>query len=192
MILASASRKLKKKIIIVGAGGHARVVLDAILKSGDYEVIGFADDNLFTGMEVADGYSVICNLNSMHAFRESIDRFIVAIGDNRARAYIYQTLKNDYEPAIIIHPDATIAKNVEIGGGTVVLAQSVINSHVKVGVNCLINSLCLIDHGTVIGEHSHIAQGTIIGSDVHIPPNCLTELGERIPSFSQKRNLSYM
>lgn len=183
---------MKKKLVIIGAGGHAKVVLDALLKIGDYEVIGFADDHLFTGMEVAEGYQVIASTNSLHAFDDCIDRFIVAIGDNRTRAYLYQTLKNYYEPATIIHPDATIAKNVEIGPGTVVLAQSVINSHVKIGQNCLINSLCLIDHGTIIEDNCHIAQGTIIGSDVHIPPMCVTELGERIPSFSQKRILSYM
>ena len=183
---------MKKKLIIVGAGGHARVVLDTVLKNGDYEVIGFADDHLFTGMEVSEGYQVIASTNSLDMFRDSIDHFIVAVGDNKARSFLFQNLKNNYEPATIIHPDATIAKNVEIGEGTVILAQSVVNSHVKIGQNCLINSLCLIDHGTTIGEHSHIAQGTIIGSDVHIPPMCVTQLGERVPSFSNNRNLSFM
>jgi sugar O-acyltransferase (sialic acid O-acetyltransferase NeuD family) len=183
---------MKKKIIIVGAGGHAKVVLDTILKIGDYEVIGFADDHLFTGMEVSDGYHVIASTNSLHNFADCIDFFIVAIGDTKVRSFLYQTLKNSYGPATIIRPDATIAKSVEIGPGTVILAQSVVNAHVVIGENCLINSLCLIDHGSVIGEHSHIAQGTIIGSDVQIPAMCVTELGEKIPSFSHKRSLSYM
>jgi sugar O-acyltransferase (sialic acid O-acetyltransferase NeuD family) len=183
---------LKKKLVIIGAGGHARVVLDTILKIGDYQVIGFADDHLFTGMEVAEGYQVIASTASLHDFDDSIDRFVVAIGDNKARAYLFQTLKNYYEPATIIHPNATLAANVVIGAGSVVLAQAVLNSHVKIGENCLINSLCLIDHGTVIEDNCHIAQGTIIGSDVHIPPMYVTELGERIPSFSQKRAFTHM
>ncbi|MGI8893245.1 MAG: hypothetical protein ACR2GN_07265, partial [Bacteroidia bacterium] len=169
----------------------AKVVLDAIIKTDKYQVIGFADDHLFTGIEVAEGYFVIADTNSINSFRDAIDHFIVAIGDNRARASQYQSLKNYYEPATIIHPDASIANNAEIGSGSVVLAQAVINSHVKIGENCLINSLSLIDHGCVVGEHTNIAQGTIIGSDVHIPPMYISELGEKIPSFTHKRNLSY-
>lgn len=182
---------MKKKILIIGAGGHAKVVLDAILKTGDYEVIGFADDHLFSGMEVTEGYSVITNTNSLNDFKDCFDRFVVAIDDNKSRCTLYQNLINEYEPATIIHPDASIATSAEIGAGTVILAQAVINSHVQIGVNCLINSLCLIDHGTIIGEHSHIAQGTIIGSEVHIPPMYVTELGEKIPSFSHIRNVSF-
>lgn len=173
---------MKDKLFIVGAGGHGRVVLDAALLQGRFEVIGLVDDNLQPGTMI-NGAKVITDRKGIRSAFDVGTCFIVAVGNNEARKEIFDELSLSFRPGTVIHPSATVAENAAVGEGSVVLAGAVINVNAIIGRNCIINSMSLIDHDTKIGEHTHIAQGTIVGSNVTIPANFVTPLGEKYPSY---------
>lgn len=170
-----------KKLFIIGAGGHGKVVVDAAIAAG-YKVAGFIDD---IGEKTAKG---IYNIGIIGPVCDAIkiigknDLFVVAIGNNNTRKKIFNKLNGNAKAAIVIHPSAIVSQTVKVGAGSVILPNAVINSGAGIGNNCIINSLSLVDHETVIGSHSHIAQGSIIGSMCVLPEMITTELGQKIKS----------
>ena len=129
---------MHKKVIIIGAGGHAKVIADIIEKSGD-EVVGFLDDNKENGATVIKNYKVIGDLNNRFAMavtKKDVE-FIIAIGDNKKREEISHSPNLKFYTAI--HPSAQIGLDVRIEEGTVVMANVCINSSARIGKHCIIN-----------------------------------------------------
>lgn len=186
---------MSKNIVIIGAGGHAKVIADIIAKSGD-TLLGFLDDNIEKGTRIIADYKVIGNLNNrfpMSVTQEDIE-FIIAIGDNEKRKEISEKSPNiKYYKAI--HPSAQIGLDVKIEEGTVVMANAVINSSTKIGKHCIINTGAIIEHdniienyvhispnatlcGTVtVGEETHIGAGTTIKNNINICKKCIIGAG---------------
>ena len=176
---------MKHRIIIIGAGGHGKAVFETILAQNKFEITGFADASITIGTIIIPGYKVIASLNNLDSLRTLADYFIVAIGNNKIRKQLYDSLKQHMEPATIIHPSATISPTATIGKGNVVLSGAIINTHVSTGENTIINSGAIIDHDCKIGSHIHLAIGTIVGSNTDIGSDFTTEIGDRIKSFSK-------
>lgn len=175
---------MRFKIVIAGAGGHARVVCDAILAKGEYELVGFIDANVEIGAIVFEDYKVIGNQTNLSGLKSFADHFIVAIGNNSIRKQLFNELKNYLRPAIIIHPSAVIAKNVRLKDGSVCLANAVVSSNSIIGENVILNSGTVIDHDCNIGNHVHLSIGTMVGSNSTIADEITTAIGENINSFS--------
>lgn len=172
----------KQRLIIVGSGGHGKVVLEAALLQNKYKIVGFADDTVKNKNN--SKHEIIGTIKDLETGKIKADCFVVAIGNNNIRKKIFLKLIQKLDAAIIIHPSAVVSKTSELCKGTVILANSVISTNVSIGLNSVINSLCLVDHETVVGNHVHISQGTIIGSNVNLKDNYTSKLGERIKSFS--------
>lgn len=173
-----------KPLIIIGAGGHGRVVLDAVLAQNKFDVIGFADENLASGSLVADGYQVLCHPTQLHTLAKTDLQYIIAIGDNAVRKRIARSL-SDYPAASIIHPDAIIGSNVSIGPGCVILARTLIHNGSQLGEHVIVNAGALIDHDCRIGDFVHLSFGTQVGSMSHISGEIRTANGVIIPSSSR-------
>lgn len=185
---------MRKKVVIIGAGGHAKVIADIIEKSGD-EIVGFLDDNKEIGTTIIKEYKVIGDLNNRFAMavtKENLE-FIIAIGDNKKREEISHSPNLKFYTAI--HPSAQIGLDVEIKEGTVVMANVCINSSAKIGKHCIINTGAIIEHdniiedfvhispnvalgGTVkIGESTHVGIGSIVKNNITICKNCTIGAG---------------
>ena len=185
---------MHKKVIIIGAGGHAKVIADIIEKSGD-EVVGFLDDNKENGATVIKNYKVIGGSNNRFAMaitKENVE-FVIAIGDNQKRKEISNSPNLKFYTAI--HPSAQIGLDVRIEEGTVIMANSCINSSAKIGKHCIINTGAIIEHdniieayvhispnatlgGTVkIGESTHVGIGSIVKNNITICKNCTIGAG---------------
>ncbi len=173
-----------KKLLIIGAGGHAKVVAETALLHDEYEIIGFADDNIKLGTPVFGDFTIISTVNEISAL--VFDEFIVAIGNNETRKEIFNSLSVNYKPAIIIHQRAIVSKFSKIGLGTVVLAGAIVSFGVEIGENCIINAASLIDHESMIAANCHIAQGVIIGSNCSIKELSNIALGDKVQSHTQK------
>ncbi|HEX8516809.1 MAG TPA: acetyltransferase [Bacteroidia bacterium] len=176
---------MSARIVIIGAGGHARVVCEAVLTQGKYDIAGFVDANIPPGTEVMNGYNVILAQADMHQLKAYADCFVVAIGNNKVRENIYGQMKDILPPATIIHPSATVAGSAEIGAGTVILAKSVISSFCRVGENTIINAGVIVDHDTGIGSNVHLSIGTMVGSNSTVPHGTVTLIGQNINAFSR-------
>ena len=141
-----------KKLIIVGASGHGKVVADIALLNG-YEEIVFIDGNpdvkTCAGFPVVGDESVVSEIDG--------DLF-VAIGNNATRKRIMEKF-SDRSFSVLIHPTAVIARDAQIGKGTVVAAGVVVNPNVKIGRGCIVNTSSSIDHDCVVGDYVHIAVG---------------------------------
>ena len=164
---------MNKNVVIIGAGGHGKVIADIIIKSGD-KVVGFLDDNLEIGTKVIEQYVIIGKVNECIKLQEEDKSllFIIAIGNNYIRKNIYKKYKLNYYTAI--HPTAIIGMQVNIGEGTVVMANACINSNTTIGKNCIINTGAIIEHDNIIEDYVHISPnatlcGTVkIGEYTHI------------------------
>ncbi len=150
-----------KRIIIIGASGHGKVVADIAQKVG-YTDIVFLDDNL--SVKSCGGYPVIGKVSSAS---ELAGDMFVAIGDTRIRKRMMEQYKEKTYP-ILIHPNAVLGKNVEIGAGTVIMAGVVINADVRIGKGCIINTSSSIDHDSRIGDYCHISVGSHICGTVAV------------------------
>lgn len=145
-----------KNIIVIGAGGHGRVIADLIKKLNNYQNVYFLDD--FATGEVL-GCKIIGKTDDYVKYVNDYE-FFVAIGNNKLRKSVIEKLINsNAKIATLIHPSAVIANNVEIGFGTCVIAGAVINPCAKIGNGVIINTSSSIDHDCVIGDYTHVSVG---------------------------------
>ena len=150
------------KLIIIGAGGHAKVITDIALKNG-YTEISFIDDNA-TGECM--GLPIIGTSADIEALNNSETSFVIGIGNNKVRKKIAESYNVNW--ATLIHPSAQISVNTSIGKGTVVMANAVINACAKVGEHCIINTGAVVEHDNVIEDYVHISPVGALGGTVHI------------------------
>lgn len=151
----------QRPLMIIGAGGHGRVVADIAALSG-YDQITFLDDADVPGMPVAG------TVSQFQAFLDS-HVFFVAIGSNTIRKKIYDTLQNaGAEIASLCHPNAVLGSNVKLGQGSVVMAGVVINNGADIGDGVILNTCCSVDHDCKVGSFSHISVGAHLAGTVSI------------------------
>ena len=165
-----------KKIIIIGAGGHAKVVADIILTRKEklkenLEIIGFLDDN-FKNLKYNNifGIPILGDLENIKNFISKDYSFVIAIGDNDIRKKISENYsKLNYYTAI--HPKSIISREVKIGAGTVVMANVVINPNSIIGKYCILNTSSVIEHDSRLGSYVHISPNVTLCGGVSIDDN---------------------
>ncbi len=170
---------MRKKVVIIGAGGHAKVIADIIEKSGD-EIVGFLDDDKKKGTNIIKEYKVLGDFNNRFplAIANSGYEFIIAIGDNKKREEISHSPNLKFYTAI--HPSAQIGLDVEIQEGTVVMANACINSSAKIGKHCIINTGAIIEHDNIIEDFVHISPNVALGGTVKIGKSTHVGIGSTI------------
>ena len=155
-------------MILLGASGHGKVIAD-ILKISDERNIIFWDDN---PSAVIPGYSVLPRQESAE------DHIILAIGNNFTRKKIAESSSYIYGNAI--HPTAVVAKDIEIGLGTVVMAAAIINPGSQIGKHCIINTAAVIDHDVIIEDYVHISPNATLAGNVKVKEGAWVGAGATI------------
>lgn len=157
---------MKNKLLIIGASGHGKVIADIAIKMNKWETIAFLDDD--KSIKECLGLEVVGK--TMDSFKHKDEaEFFVAIGNNSTRERIQERLiDKGLSIASLIHPNAIIGTDVEIGIGTVVMAGVVINSSSKIGEGCIINTSCSLDHDNVIEDYVHISPGANLAGTVKV------------------------
>lgn len=157
---------MKKKLIIIGASGHGKVVADLAIKMNNWHGVVFLDDD--ESIKTSMGLEVIGKTADAFSYKDEAD-FFVAIGNNVMREKIQEKLIYEGLPiAKLIHPSAVIGIDVEIGIGTAVMAGVVINSSAKIGKGCIINTSASVDHDNFIGDYVHISPGVKTAGSVSV------------------------
>lgn len=166
---------MNEKVVIIGASGHGKVIADIILKSGD-SVVGFLDDNPDLGAEFI-GFPVLGKVFEATNYQEY--KFVIAIGNAEIRERIANELDVIWHTAI--HPTAVISSiGVEIGEGTVVMANAIINSDAKVGKHCIINTGAIVEHDNRIEDFAHISVGAKLAGNVTIGRKTWIGIGAQV------------
>lgn len=169
--------------IILGAGGHACVVADALITS-HCNVIGFTDNAVPVGQVVFDDIHVLGTDDII--LEQKSEDIMLAMGlgflpGNNLRYELFKKVKAwGYKFRTIIHASAVIGKQVTINEGTQIMAGVTIQPNVKIGSNVIVNTAANIDHDTIIGDHCHIAPGSTICGDVSIGDKCFIGAGATI------------
>lgn len=157
---------MRKKLIIVGASGHGKVVADVAIKMNQWQEIVFIDNN--ESLTQSLGLDVVGTTDDAFKYKLEAD-FFVAVGKNQVRKKIQEKLiSGGCNVVSLIHPQAIIGLDVQIGIGTVVMAGVVINSSSRIGVGCIINTSSSIDHDNNIGNYVHISPGVRTAGTVEI------------------------
>lgn len=152
-----------KKIVIIGAGGHGKVVLD-ILENikresfDDIEIVGFLDDGETGNVH---GYKIIGKTNFIQELSDNDTYFIIAIGSNSIRKVISEKY-HDINWYTAIDPSAIISAKVLIKEGTVVMPRAVINIDAEVGMHSIINTGAIVEHDCIIKDFVHVSPGALI------------------------------
>ena len=181
-------------VIGLGAGGHARVAIEALRLDGSYEFVGLLDrDPNLVGKEVL-GVPVLGTDELLPTLVKEIHCFFIGLGSvgntkPRQRLFEYATSLG-MSPINIIHPKSIISPSAVIQDGVTIFAGAIINSGVSVGANVIINTGAIVEHDSRIGDHAHISPGAClcgsvcIGNGAHIGAGATILQGVRIGANS--------
>ena len=150
-----------RKLAIIGASGHGKVVADIARKNGYKEIVFLDDDE---SIYECGGYPVIGKSSEAGTIDADV---IIGIGNAGVRKQIQESIP-DEKLVTLIHPDAVIAEDVAIGAGTVVMAGAVINSGARIGKGCIINTCSSVDHDCKVGDYVHISVGSHLCGTVSV------------------------
>ena len=175
----TATYKMEQKnLILVGGGGHCKSVID-VAESAGYNILGILDMPEDVGKQVLD-YKVIGTDDDIPQYVDKAE-FIITVGfikNPAIRIKLYNRIKEaGGKLATIVASTARVSRFVTLGEGTVVMHQSFVNAGAQIGVNCIINTFCNIEHDAQVGSQSHISTGTMVNGDCKI--------GERVFIGSQ-------
>ncbi len=169
-------------VILIGAGGHGKVVLDILQCEGKHRVIGFLDaDSSLHGSTVA-GVPVLGGINQLHKLKaQKVRAAIISIGDNRIRRqYAKEAADAGLELITAIHPKATVAKSATIGRNVVIAAAAVICPEVTLGDSVIVNTAAVVDHECVVGEAVHICPAATLAGRVQVGDMAFIGMGAKI------------
>lgn len=168
-----------KKVIIIGAGGHAKVIADILLLQ-DAEIIGFIDDDPALHGTTHFGFPVLGPESSLSSF--DFDGAIAAIGSCQAREEISRSLDHVVGDRWInaIHPTAVLGRGVMLGRGVVIAAGAILNPDAWIGDHTIINTGAIIEHDCMVGRFAHIAPGAALAGNVHVGDGTLVGIGSAI------------
>jgi sugar O-acyltransferase (sialic acid O-acetyltransferase NeuD family) len=159
------------KLVIIGAGGHSKSVIEAVESAGHWEIIGLLDPNLAKGSSVLS-YPVLGADEEISAFLQRGVSTFIGIGqvkDAGPRIRVYNYLKKEGATLpVVIASTAQVSRHANIAEGTVVMHGAIVNAEAFIGHNCIINTGAIIEHCTQIDAHTHIATGARINGDCTI------------------------
>ena len=169
-------------MIIVGAGGHGRVVLDILRQANENKPVGFLDNNTELHGRRIDGLPVLGSIEELPELRKrGITGATIAIGDNGTRRAVGDTIEqNEFKLISAIHPSAQLATTVSLGKGVVIAAGSLVCAHCQIGDYTILNTGCIVDHESMIGTAAHICPGVRLAGHVTVEAGAHVGIGATV------------
>ncbi len=170
-----------KKIIVLGGGGQAKVLIDVLLQLPEYQVVGFLDDN-----EANTELLGVKRVGKLTVVDQALETNVLALGLGHVghpdflKRTVEMYTKAGFSFETIISPAATVSRFAKLGHGVVVAAGAVIQPLVEIADYCIVNTNASVDHDCRVGAFTHIAPGTAISGNVTIGASCLLGTGSRV------------
>lgn len=182
--MPSTHRRVSGAAIGLGAGGHARVVVDALRLSG-VQIVGLLDPRPELKGTSIDGVAVLGDDALLPALRaQGVDHAFIAVGGvhgTQARRRLYlSVLAHGFDPIQVTHPTAVVARSATIGRGATLLAGAIVNAGAVLGDNVLINTGAIVEHDCRIADHVHVATGARLASTVTVGEGTHVGIGSTI------------
>lgn len=169
------------KIVVVGRGGHSKVIADMILSDEENVIVGFLDDKYSELGLIEDTYcGPISAANGLVENSPDV-KLVIAIGDNKNRQSIVQRLNlSDEYYLTVIHKSAVVSPTAKIGHGTVIMPNSVLNADSKIGNHAIINTGSVIEHDSIVADFSHVCPSATLTGTVQIGEGAYVGAGSTI------------
>ena len=168
------------KLLIVGAGGHGKVIADTAALNPHWNEIAFLDDS-YPEVNQVHQWKVINKINYAHKLVSEYNNIIIGLGNNQLRMNLFNQILNlGFNIVSVIHPNAYISPYVKIAEGTVVFANAVININAVIGRACIINSGAIVEHDCVLEDGVHISPGANLAGGVKIGANTWVGIGAKL------------
>jgi len=156
-----------RRLAILGASGHGRVIADAALAAG-WEAVAFYDD-AWPGVSASGPWQVVGRTADLRRDAAQLDGAVVGIGDNVTRLVkLRELLAGGALLVSVVHPDAVVSARAEVGQGSVLLAGAVLNPFARLGRGCIVNSGASVDHDCHLADGVHVSPGAHLGGGVRV------------------------
>lgn len=152
---------MKSKITVIGAGGHAKVVIDCIEHENKYDIFDVVDDN-YKDRIIFDFEVHKKDNEGQYEGQQTI----IAIGNSSIRKKMAEDLKSDFISTI--HPKAVVSKYATVGNGSQIFASAVVNAGAIIGKHVIINTGAIVEHDCLVGDYTHLSPNSCIGGNVTI------------------------
>lgn len=163
--------KNKKKIILVGAGGHGISAANVVEEENKYFIYGFVDKK----KNFLSKYKIIGSDKDLNRIRKKVNNALITVGQIKnlfLREKIFKKLINlKFNLPVLVSPLAYVSKSACIGEGTIIMHKAIVNAKAKIGRNCIINTGAIIEHDVIIEDNCHISTGSIINGGAIINRN---------------------
>jgi UDP-perosamine 4-acetyltransferase len=164
-------------LIVIGDGGHAKVVIDILFSQNQYKIVGCTSSNLDTknvmGVAVIGDDSVLPEL-----YKQGVHHAFVAIGDNKKRKHLTDEVSGyGYHIVNVISPKSHISSSIKLGKGIVIMPGAIINADTIVGDNVIVNTGATIDHDCLIEANVHVAPGCHLAGNVTVGDGAFLGVG---------------
>ncbi len=163
---------MKHKLLLIGAGGHCKVVIDVLLFRKEYDVTGIIDLKERIGTKVLGVPVIGTDSDLPRLFRSGIKHCFISIGsvgNPRLRVKSYNFSKKlGFEFPNLISPDAWVSSHVILGEGNYIAPLAVVNAGTQIGDNCIINTGAIIEHDCKIDNFVHLSPGVVVSGGVHV------------------------
>jgi UDP-perosamine 4-acetyltransferase len=158
-------------LLVIGAGGHGRVLIDALQLAGR-SILGVVDPAFAAGSLAPSGLKVLGGDEALDRFSAGDVMMVNGVGSTRTmvqRDLIYRRLSaKGFRFATVVHPSAVVSPSAKLAEGVQVMAGCVIQSGASIGANSIINTSASVDHDCKIGESVHIAPGVTLSGSVNV------------------------
>lgn len=170
---------MKNKMVLVGGGGHCKVVISILKNLNEFEMVGISDipekiGNDILGVPIRftdDEMEKLFNNGVRYAFIT-----IGSVGDPKKRVELFYKMKKiGFKFPVIVSKYALVSEDVKIDEGTIIMPGAIINPGVKIGRNSIINTGTIIEHDVSIGDHVHVAPGAVLSGGVKV--GCCSHIG---------------
>jgi sugar O-acyltransferase (sialic acid O-acetyltransferase NeuD family) len=162
---------MKRKLILLGGGGHCKSCIDVIEQSKQFQIVGVLDSLENVGHTIL-AYDIIGTDEQIDELVAEECEFLVTVGQIRSpkvREKLFAKLQaGNAKIATVISPRAYVSPYATVGVGTIVMHDVLINADVQIGQNCIINSKALIEHDVLIEDHCHISTSTVLNGGVTV------------------------
>lgn len=156
-----------RRLAILGASGHGRVIADAALAAG-WEAVAFYDDG-WPGVSASGPWQVVGRTADLRRDAAQLDGAVVGIGDNVTRLVkLRELLAGGALLVSVVHPDAVVSTRAEVGLGSVLLGGAVVNPFARLGRGCIVNSGASVDHDCQLADGVHVSPGAHLGGGVRV------------------------
>jgi sugar O-acyltransferase (sialic acid O-acetyltransferase NeuD family) len=162
---------VNRPVIVIGAGGHTRVLISSI-NALRREIVGILHPDIMLIGQCIAGIRILGNDDKVRDYVPNAIELVNGIGSVSStgkRKDIYMKFKNNgYSFASVIHPAAMVMDDVQLGEGVQIMAGAIVQTGCNIGDNAIINTGAILDHNCKVGNHTHVAPGAVLSGDVQI------------------------